>query len=172
MVPAGPGVFLGEALVTVVSGNINLSCYNCTARDIEFSVSPVTFQEFEIHKPTVDSEKTEVIIKEIKGKSKKNIKKIAPDNRFARLINELHLENLNEEEKISLIKAFKKYPFQFCLKGDKLGCTNMIKHIINTVDNNPVNKNKYRYPTVHKNCIQEELSKLQYNEAIFLSKSL
>lgn len=75
LLPAGPGVFLGETLVTVASGNINHPCYNCTARDIEFSISPVTLQEFEIYKPAVDPKKTKEINKEIKGKSKRNIKK-------------------------------------------------------------------------------------------------
>ena len=57
------------------------------------------------------------------------------------------------------------------MDGDKLGCTNTVKHKINTIDDIPVNKGNYRYPAVHKEVIETETTKLKENNAISPSNS-
>ena len=82
------------------------------------------------------------IVVDKESESKKN-------KRFQELLTTLNPTNLNSEEKNSLLKSIKKCPYQFFLQGDQLTCTNVLRHSINTIDNNPVNKSNYRYPVIH-----------------------
>lgn len=162
LLPTGPGVYLGESLATVRDGNTRVYCVNTNTRDVELSVSPVTLEEFEI---------ANIIPGSDKGGNIKRNSEINPSSRIKKLEKELHLENLNKEEKESLLKTLTKFPYQFFLEGDKLGCTNVIQHKINTVDDVPVNKGNYRYPAVHKEIIDKETKNLKSHGAVSPSKS-
>ena len=58
--------------------------------------------------------------------------------RFALLIKILKLEDLNEDEKLSLFEYIDDYLYQFHLPGDKLGATNVVTHKIVTTDDRHV----------------------------------
>ena len=162
LMPTGPGVFLGESLAAVEDGNIHVYCINTSTKNVELSVPPVTLEEFEIINFSAGSEK---------DSNTNDSRKETLSDRFRKLVKELHLENLNVEEKESLLKSIAKFPYQFFLKGDKLGCTNVIKHKINTIDNIPVNRSNYRYPAIHKEVIEKETNNLKSYDAVSPSNS-
>ena len=99
LVPAGPGVYLGECLASVKDGSIRDYCFNTNTRNVELSDSPVSLEKFEITK-TISEFETE-------DNSKKK-SEINPSNRFEKLVKELHLSNLNAHERESLLKNISK----------------------------------------------------------------
>jgi hypothetical protein len=131
LIPTGPGVYLGQSLAAVRDGSIRVYCINTGTRDVELFVPPAILEEFDTVRVNYEAEGKGTAIK----KSGNNLL-----SRFEKLVPKLHLQNLNTEEKRSLLQSIAKYPYQFFLDGDKLGCTNVLKHKINTVDNTPVNK--------------------------------
>ena len=162
LIPAGPGVYLGETLVTVTEGKIRVYCINVCTKDIEISVSPVTLEEVKFLNQAPRSVKRIVVDKE---------SEIIKSKRLKDLLGTLDLTNLNSEEKSSLLKNIEKFTYQFFLPGDKLTCTNVLKHNINTIDKDPVNKGNYRYPIIHKEVISKETSNLEGYNAISTSNS-
>ena len=153
---------MGECLATINDGNVRAYCINTNTRDVELSVSPITLEEFETIKSTSGLRKED---------DTESNQEITLTDRFKELIKELHLANLNTEEKKSLLRIIAKFPYQFFLNGDKLGFTNVIKHKINTLDNEPVKRSNYRYPVVHKEVIAGETAKLKDYDAISPSNS-
>ena len=114
-------------------------------------ISPVTLEEFDILKPTPRT---------VKGVGIEGNSDNALMDGFRELISVLDSNNLNSEEKKMLLKTVTKFSHQFLLKGDKLGPTHLLKHRINTINNDPVNKEIYRYPLIHKEVIDKESSNL------------
>ena len=162
LVPTGPGVYLGKSLVAVKDGSVNVYCINTSTKDVELLTPPVTLEKFETINFTSRSDRY------VNADETKKTKK---SDRFKELVNELHLENSNNEEKELLLKRIAKFPHQFLLKRDKSGCTNVIKHKINTVGDVSLNKSNYRHQTVHKEVIEKETNKLKSYYAISPSNS-
>ena len=86
-------------------------------------------------------------IKNVIGKRKKP----KDLSKFTKVVS---LEDLNEEERDSLLPLFFEFSFQFRLPGDKLGATNVAKHKIKTNNDEPVHTKQYRYPHIHKSFIR------------------
>ena len=150
-IPTGPGVYLGESLVAIRDGNIQVYCINTSTQDIEISIPPVEVEEFELVEPSPRTEK----------KAHGNTRSASlTANRHNELIATLDLTNLNFEEKKSLFKITSKFPYQFFLKGDKLGSTNVLKHSINTINDNPIKKQNHRLPKIHSEFVGQECKSL------------
>ena len=81
------------------------------------------------------------------------------------------MSTLNEEEKTSLLNIFNQFPYQFHLSSDKLGHTDILKHKIITTYEKSINVKQYRYPHIHKEEIQNEVSNLLDNDIIEPSSS-
>ena len=47
-IKAGPGIFLGEALVTPQNGKIKIFAMNATSEDIELTLPPIELEDFDI----------------------------------------------------------------------------------------------------------------------------
>ena len=56
-IPTGPGVYLGESLVAIRDGNIQVYCINTSTQDIEISIPPVEVEEFKLVEPSPRTEK-------------------------------------------------------------------------------------------------------------------
>ena len=158
----GPGIFLGEALTKVKNNEIKIFCFNTTSREIFLSLPPLTLEEFDL--PKFYSAKVHSI-------TPVNKLKCTKAKKFNELVSTLDLSNLNSEERSSLLSLLAKYSFQFYLKGDQLGCTNVVKHRILTTDEIPVNKKSFRAPPIHKEVITKEVASLSKNMSIVPSES-
>ena len=51
LIQTGPGVFLGESLVSVKNDQVRAFCINSTTRDVEIVIPPVQIEEFQIIEP-------------------------------------------------------------------------------------------------------------------------
>ena len=92
--------------------------------------------------------------KSIKEKQKEKAKRLVEIQKI------VHLEDLSEEEKQSLLQVFFKFSFQFILPGDKLGARNVVKHKIKTNNEEPIHTKQYRYPHIHKDEIRRQTDEL------------
>lgn len=81
-------------------------------------------------------------------------------DRIQQLKNQLRTDHLNEEEKRSLLELCKNYNQIFHLEGDKLTSTNVLCHQIITESNAPIQTKTYRYPEVHKQEVNTQISKM------------
>jgi Reverse transcriptase (RNA-dependent DNA polymerase). len=162
LIPTGPGVYLGEALGSVKNNATQIYCINTNTRDVEISIPPIELEEFNLVKPQPRT-----------GKKANNesTTQSSTTNRLRDLNNLLCLDNLNSEEKNALFRIIDKFSYQFYLQGDKLGITNVTKHVINTVDDVPINKRNYRYPLIHKEVINSETKRMVEDALISPSNS-
>lgn len=98
------------------------------------------------------------------NKDSKNIRK-------EKLLNNLRLDHLNDEERQSIQKICLEFNGIFHLEGDILTTTNAIKHEINTTTNSPIVTKTYRYPEVHKAEVNSQIQKMLKQNIIKPSKS-
>ena len=147
LIPTGPGVYLGESLVSVANGRIKVYCINTTTCDVELTVPPVEIKEFKLGEPAPRTEK----------KAANSGNPISPhSDRFEKLVSELNLTNLNSEEKTQLLNTIEKFTYQFFISGDRLGCTNIVKHTINTINEEPVRKPNHTLPMIQREFVKGE----------------
>ena len=161
-IPAGPGVYLGKSLVRVKEGTVRVYCINTSTQDLQISIPPVEIEEFEKIEPNPRTKKRATRNKNATNSSR---------SRHEELINSLNLTNLNSEERESLHKVLNKFPYQFYLEGDKLGSTNILKHSINTINDDPVRKHNHRLPKVHAEFVEKECKGLYEDKRIQNSDS-
>lgn len=84
-----------------------------------------------------------------------------PAPRRAReVLSRLRTEHLNAEEKANLESLCTQYADVFYLEGEALTFTNKIKHSIKTTDEVPVYTKSYRYPFIHRQEVQDQISKM------------
>lgn len=74
--------------------------------------------------------------------------------------NEVRTAHLNFEEKSKLLKMLENHQSVFYRDGDDLSFTNVIKHRINTTDELPIYTKSYRYPFIHKEEVQKQITKM------------
>ena len=56
---------------------------------------------------------------------------------------------LSEGQQIQLTQLLYDYSDVFALNGAELGCTNVVRHCIDTGDSHPVKQQPYRTPFIH-----------------------
>ena len=162
LIQAGPGVYLGNALVTPKNNTVKIFAINATPEQINLTLPPIELEDFEI----ISKQKNYL------NKKKPFIDKdIAHARRICEIAKSLDLNTLNEEERTSLLSIFNQFPCQFHLSTDKLGHTDIVKHKIITTDEKSINVKQYRYPHIHKEEIQKQVSNLLENDIIEASSS-
>ena len=140
---AGPRVFLGECLADNIDGKAKFYAFNTTFKDVTLILPPVTLEKYETHKNS---------IKYTKQLNKEEAQEKL-DDRIKRVLDSLDLSTLNKDEKDNVEYIVSKFPYQFNLPGDKIGCTTAAEHKINTNGHPPVNVKPYKYPPV----VREEI---------------
>ena len=161
-IDAGPGIFIGESLVSQVNGQAKVFCINTTTRDVELTIPPIKLEEYEIMSPAF--RKTGNIKDDHSSQSEKG-------KRIAELIKTVNMNDLNLEEKNSLTELFSDFLYQFKLPNDRLSCTSVFKHSITTIDNEPVHERMHRLPPEHRNEVRNQCKDLIENKTLVPSKS-
>ena len=159
-IKAGPGLFLGEALVTPQNGKIKIFAMNATSEDIELTLPPIELEDFDI----LNQEK-------LTSSDSHSEEKAIRIKRMCDVVRHLDLNGLNEEEKRSLLLTLYKFPYQFHLPNDKLGSTNVTTHKINSTDNKVINVRQYRQTQFHKEEARKHVTELLKNDIIKHSNS-
>jgi hypothetical protein len=82
-------------------------------------------------------------------------------SRLQKVIANLRLDHLNSEEKRVIENTCRDYRDIFYLKGDRLSCTNAVKHSINVIPGtSPINTRPYRLPEAQKREVDTQVTKL------------
>lgn len=76
----------------------------------------------------------------------------------APISNEIRTSHLNHEEKSKLLDVIVEYEDIFYREGSDLSFSNIIKHTIETKDEAPIHTKSYRYPFIHKQEVQRQIS--------------
>jgi hypothetical protein len=78
-----------------------------------------------------------------------------------KVVTNLRLDHLNSEEKRVTENTCRDYRDIFHLKGNRLSCTNAVKHSINVIPGtSPTNTRPYRLPEAQKSEIDDQIAKL------------
>lgn len=85
---------------------------------------------------------------------------VPPSDRVKQVLSKLRTNHLNPEERTNLESLCAQYADVFYIEGEPLTFTNQIKHSIRTTDEVPVYTKTYRYPFVHKQEVQSQISKM------------
>lgn len=81
-------------------------------------------------------------------------------DRVSEVLSRLRTDHLNPEERTNLESLCSQYADVFYIDGEPLTFTNKIKHSIRTTDEIPVYTRSYRYPFIHRNEVQDQISKM------------
>ncbi|KAM0735252.1 Retrovirus-related Pol polyprotein from transposon 17.6 [Formica fusca] len=94
-----------------------------------------------------------------------------PLSRDERLKSVIDTKHLNEEEIDHVNTILEEYGDCFYLPGEGLKFTTSVKHTIPTIDNVPIHVKQYRYPPIHKEEINRQVTKLLKDKIITPSAS-
>lgn len=92
-------------------------------------------------------------------------------DRVETILNSLRLEHLNSEERISVRRLVNDHADRFHLPHDRLDITNAAQHFIPTINNVPVHMKQYRFPPIHRDEVETQVSELLRNDIIEHSNS-
>ena len=161
-IDAGPGIFVGEALVTQEKGLAKLYAINTTADHVVLTIPSVEVEKFDVGPPASRSCRT--------GNPDVDSSRDRAQ-RLAQLIKVLDLNYLSEGERTSILEVVNEFSYQFHLSADRLGSSNVTQHTIITTDEIPINTKQYRFPHIHKNEIETQVSSLLNSNIIQPSAS-
>lgn len=81
------------------------------------------------------------------------------EERINLLKENLRLDHLNPEEKMSILEMCMEFNDIFYLPNDKLTTTSTVRHGITVSNPAPIHSKIYRYPEVHKTEVEKQLKK-------------
>ena len=143
-----PGEYLARSLVRVEKGYVLANVLNTTEEGIEMQKPVVEFSEID-NPDQAQGSPTRL-----------------PRDRYEEVLRKLRLEHLSGEERKSLSRCI------FFLHGDRLSCTDTVKHAIpletGTV---PINTRLYRLPDSQKEEIEKQVTSLLKEGIIVQSNS-
>lgn len=93
------------------------------------------------------------------------------EERVGEIINLLRHDHLNLEEKEHVFNLVQNHACRFFIPGDTLSSTGVMKHAIRTTDDFPINVKQYRFPPIHKEEINKQVTELLQKDIIELSMS-
>lgn len=141
------GVYLCPSLVKVINKNYALtSILNTTEKSVKINKIALALEQIENHSN----------IRTFKTSSSSN----SNSNRLKTITNLLRLDHLNQEEKDSIINICHEFNQIFHLEGDRLSSTNTVLHEIPVTSQIPINSKTYRYPEVHKDEVNKQITKM------------
>lgn len=159
LVNTGPGIFLGRALVKPENGYAKVYAINTTSTKVSLTVQPVEIQEFTALPPSARTAKS--------GTDKVKVNA----ERLAKIIKQLKLDDLNEEERTAILEVLNEFTHQFHLEGDKLGHTDLVSHKIHTTHERPINAKQYPPPHNLKQEIVKQVEEMEKQGIVEVSES-
>ncbi|XP_055840663.1 uncharacterized protein LOC129908283 [Episyrphus balteatus] len=143
-----PDVFISQGIYRAINGYSTVEITNYSESDenilLEESLQSTEYQPEEY----LELNNLHITPEEDKTTERKNIEHL------------LRTDHLNREEKNQLLKLCKRYNDIIYIEGEQLTFSNQIKHTINTTDDVPIYMKSYRYPYIHKQEVQDQISKM------------
>lgn len=156
-----PGVYLGATVTNVRDGKIKIPILNSTEDDfvLEEGFKPRFSSLLNFREPA-EGLVTHVQEMDVKGRIDRIIETIKTDS------------ELNPEERASIESICAAYHDVFWLEGDKLSCTNVVRHTIPVRQGQqPINQKQYRLPQIHREEINRQVRQLEKDGIISHSVS-
>ena len=160
-IQTGPGIFIGECLVTNRDGKASLFAINSTAEDVQVIMPPIILEPYD---STIKPVRTLKVSNGTEIEAEKQ-------DRIDKIIELLNMAGLNQLERDGIIKLVSYFPCQFQLPKDKLSKTSKITHKIPTTDNIPINAKQYRYPPHLRDAVRQQVQDLINNDIVEESES-
>jgi hypothetical protein len=137
------GIFMAGSLTKVITGYVITSILNTNDEEVE------------IQEPLVELEDIESV-GDLTGATEEKQR-----DREKRILKQLRLDHLNDEEKKLLIGTCQDYQDIFYLPGDTLSSTNATRHSIRVQPGTePINTRPYRLPETQKVEVERQVEKL------------
>uniref|UniRef100_A0A6V7LZN9 RNA-directed DNA polymerase n=1 Tax=Bracon brevicornis TaxID=1563983 RepID=A0A6V7LZN9_9HYME len=150
------GVFLGQCLTKGKDGRAIVCVINTTERDVYLDIPRVELETL----PSCDT----LDVMQLGGISQRNRIKLLHEN--------LRLDDLNEEERSSILEILEEYNSTVQLPGDSPGITNHLEHAIPTLPGKPaVNVRPHRMPHAQKEEVERQVQEMLKNGIIRPSHS-
>lgn len=145
-----------SSLLKVENNHVSLEIKNLKDESIIIHFNPYDIQQKCLPFNESDNEifNIEQIVSEV------NFVSTNPDNEPQNIFSLIRSDHLNPEEKRNLQKLLCQFPNILHNPKDKLTFTNQVKHLIKTSDDIPVHSKSYRYPYVHKEEVQRQISQM------------
>ena len=152
-----PGVYIAGSLVKVEHGCVITSVLNTTEKEINIPEPVVMVTKLDSEKPYLPNP---------------NFPAEQHRSRYENLLDKIDMKNLNPEEKESLGEICFDYQDTFFLPGDRLSCTNAVKHTIHLEPGTvPINTRPYRLPESQREEIDRQVTNLLEEGVIVESNS-
>jgi hypothetical protein len=142
------GIYLASSLTTAINGVCVTNIINMTGTDQTVELPRVVLEGLDKSEGALT-----LTFSAVTG----------GDSRISNLRNQLRLDHLNSEERMSLVTICEEYNDIFHLPGDKLTCTSTIEHAVSTPTVDPrraINVGPYRIPEVHKEEVQRQTEQM------------
>jgi hypothetical protein len=120
------GVYLASSLTTLRGNYVVASILNTKEAEVMLEMPTIELEEYDAGKFSEGDPNGHV-------GSLASVRKDKTRNRIGEVLGKLRLDHLNPEEKEMMKKICRDYHEIFYLPGDKLSCTNAIKHSINVI---------------------------------------
>lgn len=145
-----PGVFLCPSIVRVDRNNQALtSVLNTTEQIVKIKLVQINLDSLADHENSTN----------IRSFQKTNtLPKNYHSERLNKIRNLLRVSHLNEEEKSALINLCSEFNHIFYLEGDQLTYTDICSHEIPVSSSAPLHTKSYRYPIIHKEEVNKQIS--------------
>ncbi|CAL1680952.1 unnamed protein product [Lasius platythorax] len=119
---------------------------------------------------TINTVRNEICENNYKS-SENQLNKNYTEDRISEILRLLRLDHLDILEKNSVIDIVVRHSDRFYIPGEYLGKTNVINHKIITADETPVHIKQYRFPPVHREEINKQVSELLQKDIVIPSTS-
>lgn len=157
-----------DGLVNTKSDQIYVNILNHSDRPVKLQGHTTVGICRNVHKVEQDRAKQTVSIKEDPSQAHNNEETLP--NYLLELLQRSSI-HLDEEQKDALFQLIMEYIDVFSSSPDDLGCTNIIKHKIDTGNERPVRQPLRRQPLAKRNTEREEVQKMLEKEVIEPSTS-
>lgn len=145
-----PGVYLGDAVVTVTNGKACMYAYNTTDEEHIFTVPYIEIEKFteKLNEATIYSV--------YQGSAKKETRQERAD----KILEIIPTEHLGEEELEMVRQNIWYEPDIYILPGEKLQAAKVPPHRIRTTDDIPINVKQYRMPHNLKDELKTQIQSM------------
>lgn len=158
--PQYPDIYFAKCLVRVNSGNkILVSVLNTSEKQVKINNLALTIEpvlQILESKLDLDVDDNNLTLDPSKIPCVMTIE----SDRDYKVQQVLRCSHMNQEEETRLRDLCSKYSDIFYLEGDRLTCTNSIRHEIRTKVDTPVNVKSYRFPECHKEEVSRQVQEM------------
>ena len=153
---AGPGICIGECLVTSDNGKASLFAINSTSENVSLILLLVKLESYDCTIRPIHVIKT----------TNEPETRAHLQTRINKILDLLDLKDLDKLERGSIERLISEFLCQFHLPNDRLSQTSKVRHKIPTTNDIPINIKQYRYPPHLRDTVRQQVQELIDNDIV------